>query len=279
MKYAPNEETMLDHVHIRLFSCRFVALTPERWRLKNMQDSFWRFYVNNSDGGFLECSDGNYPLCQERLYIVPAGVRFSGYLTRAVGHFYVHFDVIGLPYLARRELFCAPVCLPHVTSLQQTVREIMQELEPRKEASLVLQFRAKAIIYEGLALYLRSLPTEQLQRCLELAQALEPVLPAIHHIESHLSSRLLSNELAQLCHMQVDYFTRRFRECVGQTPGQYIQEQRVKLAARQLLFTDLSIEQIAANAGFGSRFYFSRIFALHTGLPPAAYRKASRNGS
>ncbi|HZR38497.1 MAG TPA: AraC family transcriptional regulator, partial [Ktedonobacteraceae bacterium] len=237
---------MLDHVHIRLFSCRFVVLTPERWRLKNIQDSFWRFYANNRDGAFLECSDGCYPLCRERLYIIPAGVRFDGHLTHDIGHFYVHFDMIGLPYLARRELFCTPVCLPHVASLEQTVREIMQELEPHKEAGLVLQFRAKAVIYEGLALYLRSLPTEQLQRCLEFAEALEPVLPAIRHIEANLSSRLLSSELAQMCHMNVDYFTRRFRECVGQTPVQYIQEQRVKLAAQQLLFTDLSIEQIAA---------------------------------
>lgn len=265
---------MLDHVHIRLFSCRFVSLTPERWRLTNIQDSFWRFYMNTADGAVLECSDAKYLLSQERLYVIPAGVRFNGHLTHDVGHFYVHFDMIGLPYLARRELFCTPICLPQIASLGQAAKEIVQALEPHQEADLILQFRAKAIIYEGLAFYLRSLPAEQLQRCLEFASALEPVLPAIRTIEAHIGSRLRSSELAQLCHMNVDYFTRRFRECVGQTPTQYIQEQRVKLAAQQLLFTDLSIEQIAANTGFGSRFYFSRIFALHTGLSPAAYRKS-----
>lgn len=267
---------MLDHVHIRLFSCRFVTLMPSWWRLRNIQDSFWRLYVNNRDGAFLECSNDSHPLYGGRLYVIPAGVRFNTNLTQDVGHFYVHFDVIGLPYLARREMFSTPISLPHPPSLEQAAREIMQELETPKEADLVLQFRTKAIIYEGLALYLHSIPPEQLQRCLQFAAVLEPVLPAIHHIEANISTRLLSSELAQLCHMNVDYFTRRFRECVGQTPGQYIQEQRVKLATQQLLFTDQSIEQIAANTGFGSRFYFSRVFARHTGVSPAAYRKASR---
>jgi AraC-like DNA-binding protein len=238
-----------------------------------VQDSFWRFYVNDRDGAFL---DDTYPLYGRQLYIIPAGVRFNTSLVQDVGHFYVHFDMIGLPYVAQREIFCAPICLPHTSSLEQAVVEIMQELAVCNEAHLILQFRTKAIIYEGLALYLRSLPAEQLQRYLQFTATLEPVLPAIRYIEVNIATRLLRSELAQLCHMNVDYFTRRFRDCIGQTPGQYIQEQRVKLATQQLLFTDQSIEQIAADAGFGSRFYFSRVFSQHTGVSPVAYRKAWR---
>jgi transcriptional regulator GlxA family with amidase domain len=73
--------------------------------------------------------------------------------------------------------------------------------------------------------------------------------------------------------MNTDYFIRRFRLSMGRTPGQYIQEQRVKVAEQQLLMTSRSIEQIAADQGFGSRSYFTRIFTRHTGVSPAAYRK------
>ncbi|GCE16019.1 helix-turn-helix domain-containing protein [Tengunoibacter tsumagoiensis] len=149
-------------------------------------------------------------------------------------------------------------------------------MQCRDAPDFVLQMRIKALIYEGLALYLQDVSATRIQHSLQLALAQEPVQPALRYIEAHLGEELLNNELARLCHMQVDYFARRFRECVGMTPGHYIQEQRVKVASQKLLFTNHSIEQIAAEVGFGNRFYFSRIFARHTGVSPAAYRKSSR---
>jgi len=76
--------------------------------------------------------------------------------------------------------------------------------------------------------------------------------------------------------MSEDHFIRRFRECVGQSPAQYIQEQRVARAAQRLVFTTESIDAIAAATGFANRFYFSRVFTRHMGTSPAAYRNAPR---
>src|SRR5947209_20614398 len=102
---------MLDHVHIRLFSCRFVTLTPRWWRLRNIQNSIWRLYVNNRDGAFLECSNDSHPLYGGRLYVIPTGVRFNTNLLKAVGHFYVKLEAIGLPNLARLQFLPTPVRL------------------------------------------------------------------------------------------------------------------------------------------------------------------------
>jgi AraC-like DNA-binding protein len=206
-------------------------------------------------------------------------VRFNTHVTCEVGHLYVHFDVIGLPlhFMAFREMFDMPICLPRRPDLEGEAWALMREVETgQQEHDLVLQFRIKALLYEGLALYLQSVPAEQLQRGLQLAIALDPVLPAVRYIEENLAVRLVVSELAQLCHMNEDYFIRRFRECVGHTPGQYSQGQRVKMAERLLLFTDDSISQIAERTGFGNRFYFSRVFAQHTGVSPVAYRKGAR---
>jgi len=271
----------LENVHIQLVASHFVTINPLRWRFQNVQSSFWRLYMNNRDGASLqrtgEQADKPYPLLKGRLYVIPAGVRFNTHSTCPVGHLYVHFDVIGLPYIALREMFDVPICLPHRAALEEEAWSLMYALETAcGEKDLVLQFRIKALLYEGLALYLQSMPPEQLQCCLQLASSLEPVLPAVRHIENNLASRLLICDLAQLCHMNEDYFIRRFRECVGQTPGQYIQAQRVKMAERLLLFTDDSIAQIAEHTGFGNRFYFSRVFAQHTSVSPAAYRKGAR---
>jgi AraC-like DNA-binding protein len=61
------------------------------------------------------------------------------------------------------------------------------------------------------------------------------------------------SDLAQLCYLSEDYFTRRLRECVGQSPSHYIRERRVTIAAQQLLFSSASINHIAAATGFGNR--------------------------
>ncbi len=268
-----SEHPMLDSIHIRLLTYHFIALKPPWWRIQNIQSTFWRFYMNNRDGAFLEQGSGSYPFQPGRLYFIPAGVRFTTNLKQDVGHLYVHFDLIGLPHLVRREIFSHVIGLPPMPVLEKTVWELMGELERHEGVELIQQFRVKAILYEGLTRHLEQMPEEDLQRCLRLTSTMEPVLPAVQHIEINLASPLPNTDLANLCHMNTDYFIRRFRECMGQTPGQYIQEQRVKRAEQQILLTNQSIEQIATNNGFGSRFYFTRVFTQHTGVSPAAYRK------
>jgi AraC-like DNA-binding protein len=273
----------LDNLHTRIFMARQTTISPTRWRLKNVQSTYWRFYLNEVDGAFIELDSqgtghhsASYPLLGGRAYFIPAGVRFNTDINREVGHFFVHFDVLGIPEIAMRTIFNGPICLPYSERLEQAVREIVTGLGEGQAVDLVLECRVKAVIYEGLALYLQNLPPEQLNQSLQLAIALKPVLPAINYISNNLARPLFNRELAGLCQMNEDYFIRRFKECMSQTPGDYIREQRVKLAAQQLLFSPNSIEQIAAASGFGSRFYLSRVFKNVTGLSPAAYRKASR---
>ncbi len=279
---------MLDNLHVRVFMAKWVKIKPSYWVYHNVQDIYWRLYLNKTGGAFLEinrkdCDDSpveTYPLEGGKTYFIPAGVRFSTGLDREVDHFFVHFDVLGMPDLAMRTLFNGPICLPAPDWMQQTILNLTGEVgtdqEIQNKVDLTLESQVKALLYQGLSLYLSTLPPEQLAQPLQMAIAQKPVLPAVSFINNHLAQPLLNPELARLCQMNEDYFIHRFKECMGQTPGEYIRERRVKLAAQKLLFTTDSIEQIAANSGFGSRFYLSRVFAKNTGLTPAAYRKASR---
>jgi len=207
---------------------------------------------------------------------VPAGVRFSCRNLAAVGHFYVHFDVIGVPRVALRALFGGPLRVPHRAVLADAARALAAALGHSYAVGLTEQFRIKALIYGALAAYLESLSGDAIERYWRLAAAHAPVRPALREIEDHLPEQLTNRRLARICHMSEDHFIRRFRESVGQSPARYIQEQRVLLAAQALLFTSDSIEMIAAAAGFANRFYFSRVFMRHMGISPAAYRKAAR---
>lgn len=273
---------MTGDLHIRLFQTNWITIGPSWWNIKNLQRNYWRFYFNPTEGAVLEVENSGhtghyekYPLQAGQAYFIPAGVRFNSTIAADIPHFYIHFDIIGIPKLAMSTLFNTPICLPQTEWLVQTIWKVAQAVRINQQPDLVIQCQIKTIIYEGLALYLQSLPLEQLEHPLQLAITLEPVLPAIRYIDANLAKPLLNRELARLCQMNEDYFIRRFKECVGQPPGSYIREQRIKQATQDLLFTEKSLEQIAMATGFGSRFYFAKIFKEATGLTPAAYRKTS----
>lgn len=268
-------QNLTDGFHVRVFVAN--ATTIGRWwRRESVQRHYWRLYRNDRDGARLFMAGKSYPLRGGRLYVIPTGFPFGYRTTRRVNHFWVHFDVVGLPGVVMRELFGGPLCLPPSRALENAVDRLEAELQSGQSLDPVRQCRVKSIIYQGLALYLESLSPEAVKRCWQLAAAQAPVLPALQHIEANLSQRLSNRQLSALCFMSGDYFIRRFRECVGQTPQQYVLERRLVAAAQRLVFTDDGIERIAAETGFGNRFYFSRVFARHFGLPPATYRKQGR---
>ncbi|MBC8101871.1 MAG: helix-turn-helix transcriptional regulator, partial [Cytophagales bacterium] len=248
------------------------------WNARDVQSTFWRFYRNEDPGAYLDLPDGaRFAIEAGKSYLVPAGVRFScGNVGTAVRHFYIHFDLVGLPHLTLRHLFSGPVLVQADDAFTARIAEFTAATREARPPGFTDQCRAKALIYEGLAHYLDRIGPEAHAESLRQAAALEPVTPALDYLESHLGERLTTAHLAALCCLSEDHFARRFRECVGQTPGAYITERRVTRAAQRLLFTADSLEAIAEGCGFGNRSYLTRVFSRSTGMPPAAYRKSDR---
>jgi AraC-like DNA-binding protein len=270
----------IDQIHLRLFAARRTRIDARSWTLRDVQDSFWRFYMNEGDGAALalaaEGDGARFELAAQQLYFVPAGLRFDTGTRAPTEQFYVHLDVLGMPQAALQALFGGPVHVPPHEHLQREARALAAEVGDGERPALLTQCRIKALLYGALAAYLAQLPAVLHQRYQQLVQAQAPVQPALQEIDARLHERLSNGQLAGLCHLSEDYFIRLFRASVGQSPTQYIQSQRVRRAAQRLLFSDDSIEAIAAATGFGNRFYFSRVFARHLGVAPASYRRMAR---
>ncbi|MFI9822873.1 GlxA family transcriptional regulator [Streptomyces sp. NPDC052013] len=80
--------------------------------------------------------------------------------------------------------------------------------------------------------------------------------------------------------MSVRTFTRRFREEVGVSPGQWLTQQRVERARHLLESTDLSVDQVARDAGFGTAQSMRQHLQTALGVTPTAYRRTFRaNGA
>lgn len=79
-------------------------------------------------------------------------------------------------------------------------------------------------------------------------------------------------QLAARAAMSERTFIRRFRETTGMAPGAWLVAVRVDRARDLLETTDLSIEQVAAESGFGAATTLRHHFRSRLGLSPAAYR-------
>ena len=71
-------------------------------------------------------------------------------------------------------------------------------------------------------------------------------------------------------------FTRRFRDEIGTSPGQWLTHQRVQRACVLLERTDLSIDEVATAAGFGSTSSMRLHLLAELGVSPTAYRATFR---
>lgn len=79
--------------------------------------------------------------------------------------------------------------------------------------------------------------------------------------------------------MSVRTFTRRFREEVGVSPGQWLTRQRVERARHLLESTGLSVDQVARDAGFGTAQSMRQHLQAALGVTPTAYRRTFRTES
>lgn len=93
---------------------------------------------------------------------------------------------------------------------------------------------------------------------------------------AHLGEPLPLHRLADRAAMSVRTFTRRFRDDTGQSPHHWLAAQRVALARRLLETTDLPVERIAADAGFGTAASLRQHLRTAIGISPGAYRRMYR---
>lgn len=91
-------------------------------------------------------------------------------------------------------------------------------------------------------------------------------------VEAHWMADLRWEELAFLCHMSLSTFKRHFQTVYGRSPGQWLHERRLHLAAHLLKVERRRASEIYLDVGFSTVSAFTQSFKSYFGMTPKVYQ-------
>jgi AraC-like DNA-binding protein len=187
-----------------------------------------------------------------------------------------------------RELFGPMLRTPELVEIR--------ELLSRAERGLHVRGRSREIVATTMLQMLHLAPFDRLlrlMRCLQILATTDDVTPLssegyspsfcrksqerLHRVFDYISENLTNPglsqaEVAEHANITPAAFCRFFRKATERTVVDFINEQRIAMAARMLVETDLSILTICLNVGFENPSNFNRRFRQFKGMSPRTYR-------
>lgn len=94
----------------------------------------------------------------------------------------------------------------------------------------------------------------------------------LEYIRLHCFERLTLRDLSMALGYSEDYLSRLFHDSVNCPFKQYVHRLRMQRATRELLSSAKTIQEIAAECGYGNAKFFSTAFMKCEGISPSAYR-------
>ncbi|MDG0809031.1 helix-turn-helix domain-containing protein [Cohnella rhizosphaerae] len=82
--------------------------------------------------------------------------------------------------------------------------------------------------------------------------------------------------IAVQCGLRASQLSTRFQAAYGLSPIRYATSVRLAKAAKLLVETDLTLDDVAERCGYQNAFYFSRVFSKQMNISPSLFRRANR---
>jgi AraC family transcriptional regulator of arabinose operon len=122
--------------------------------------------------------------------------------------------------------------------------------------------------------------------CLFLDKALAEPSPRDHNmftasrmkrfIQRNVHRSFKVEDVANYVELSVSRASRIFKTCFGKTMTEYALDLRLQSAVDRMMYTTMTLEEIAESCGFGSYTFFHKAFKAKFGLSPAAFRNQSK---
>ena len=94
------------------------------------------------------------------------------------------------------------------------------------------------------------------------------------YVKNNYDKALSNTDIAAIFGYHSYHLNRIFKESMGMTIHQAVLLERINIAKKLLRTTELSIDDISAEAGFSERTHFCTAFKRHTGKTPSEYKRS-----
>ena len=94
----------------------------------------------------------------------------------------------------------------------------------------------------------------------------------LDYVKVNFGASISLDDLSRVAGISRYHFSRLFKEVIGKSPMQYVQEFRLEQAKKLLQDPQLTMSQIADQCGFTDQAHFSRLFKQIYGKTPKSFR-------
>lgn len=258
------------------------------WNFEKVNSPFTRIYYVTRGEAQIMISDTTYSLTPGNMYMIPAFTEHRDICDGEFEHFYLHIyeqasskqgltnrfdfpveisgtelDVTLFRYLCDHNTemalkFSDPRIYDNKYSLIECVR--LNRARP-----LFDRLESAGIIYQIFGRFMRFAKPK--------FQTSDPrIEDALRKIASFSDEVTTVETLAREACMSKDHFIRLFRRDLGQTPAQFIINEKMTKAKLMLASENMPVKEIAFSLGYYDLSYFHRQFKKHAFLTPNQYR-------
>ncbi|WP_182299633.1 helix-turn-helix domain-containing protein [Cohnella cholangitidis] len=99
---------------------------------------------------------------------------------------------------------------------------------------------------------------------------------SVEYIHDRYYEKIKLETLSEISGFTPTSYSREFKKVKGASPIDYLNAYRIEQAKHLLVGKERTIKEISTVTGFGSEFYFSRMFKRHVGIAPSHYMKRTK---
>lgn len=102
---------------------------------------------------------------------------------------------------------------------------------------------------------------------------IDTFLKVCNYINEHCTEDIQADQLAQLAGFSKFHFSRLFRQYIGMSWYEYLNQHRIMHAEKLLIDPNLTVTEVAMRSGFGSLATFNRVFKTYKKCTPTQYKQ------
>lgn len=261
-------DALYNQVKFHVYTTHFMT-TGREWAGSEFVNHYNRLYFVKSGEAILKSKGKTLKMKAGGLYLIPAYQLNTHQSLGRLEFYWCHFQA---QIDEELDLFMLFPELEEFTPEQNNNTEfLMQELTDINEAeTLSSRYLSQSILMKLLQPFFEKIDGVKAKPRQVKHSSL---MLAINRIHQDIANPPLIKELASLCNVSVEHFSRKFKSAFNVSPKRYILAKQISRAKQLLVSTNQNIELIADQCGFGDIYHFSKSFKQEIQLTPSEFRK------